>query len=92
MINNEVPSIGHLRVFGCGAYVHLPALGRERKEDIWQEIPNIPQGNEQMVPGPSSPTSRDRYHDAPLDTESQLAKLTVDPSGWEITIISGVMV
>ena len=28
-----------------------------------------------MVPGPSSPPSRDRYHDAPLDTESQLAKL-----------------
>jgi len=28
-----------------------------------------------MVPGPSSPTSRDHYHDAPPDTESQLAKL-----------------
>jgi len=31
--------------------------------------------NEQMVPGPSSPTSRDCYHDMPHDTESQLAKL-----------------
>ena len=28
-----------------------------------------------MAPGPSSPASRDDYHDAPLDTESQLAKL-----------------
>jgi len=28
-----------------------------------------------MVFGSSSPTSRDRYHDTPLDTESQLAKL-----------------
>jgi hypothetical protein len=24
LINNEVPDISHLRVFGCGAYVHLP--------------------------------------------------------------------
>ena len=28
-----------------------------------------------MVPGPSSPTSRDSYHDAPQDSESQLARL-----------------
>ena len=28
-----------------------------------------------MVSGPSSSTSRDSYHDAPQDTESQLAKL-----------------
>jgi hypothetical protein len=28
-----------------------------------------------MVPGPSSPASRDSYNDPPLDTESQLAKL-----------------
>jgi hypothetical protein len=28
-----------------------------------------------MVPGPSSPNTRDRYLDAPQDTESQLAKL-----------------
>ena len=35
----------------------------------------MPQGEQQMVPESSSPTSRDSYHDAPLDTESQLAKL-----------------
>ena len=28
-----------------------------------------------MVPGPSSLNTRDRYHNAPQDTESQLAKL-----------------
>jgi hypothetical protein len=28
-----------------------------------------------MVPGPSSPNTRDRYLNAPQDTESQLAKL-----------------
>ena len=28
---NEVPSIGHLCVFGCGAYVHIPAEVRKDK-------------------------------------------------------------
>jgi hypothetical protein len=50
-------------------------LGQGRKEDIRQEIPNVPQRDEQMVPGPSSPASRDSYNDPPLDTESQLDKL-----------------
>jgi hypothetical protein len=31
LVYNEVPSIGHLRVFGCGAYVHLPAEVRKDK-------------------------------------------------------------
>jgi len=31
LVYNEVPSIGHLRVFGCGAYVHLPAEVRKNK-------------------------------------------------------------
>jgi transposase InsO family protein len=51
------------------------ALGKERNQDLRQEIPDAPQGDQQMVPGPSSPNTRDRYHDAPQDTESQLAKL-----------------
>ena len=33
-------------------------------------IPNVPQGDEQMVPGPSSPASGERYHDSPLDSGS----------------------
>ena len=24
VLNNEIPDILHLRVFGCGAYVHIP--------------------------------------------------------------------
>ena len=24
ILNNEIPNISHLRVFGCGAYVHIP--------------------------------------------------------------------
>jgi transposase InsO family protein len=31
LINNEVPDISHLRVFGCGAYVHLPPDTRKDK-------------------------------------------------------------
>ena len=31
LLYNEVPSIGHLRVFGCGAYVHLPDDVRKDK-------------------------------------------------------------
>ena len=31
LVYNEVPSIGHLRFFGCGAYVHLPAEVRKDK-------------------------------------------------------------
>jgi len=31
LVYNEVPSIGHLRVFGCGAYVHIPAEVRKDK-------------------------------------------------------------
>ena len=50
------------------------ALGKER-QDLRQEIPLAPPVDEQMVPGPSSPDTKDRYHDAPQDTESQLAKL-----------------
>ncbi len=51
------------------------ALGKERNEDIPQGVPHAPQGKQHMVPRPSSPTSRDSYHDVPHDTESQLAKL-----------------
>lgn len=47
------------------------ALGRERQEDIRQEIPNVPQREEQMVPGPSSPASGDSYHDSPQDSGSE---------------------
>src|SRR5258705_13621001 len=31
LVYNEVPSIEHLRVFGCGAYVHIPADVRKDK-------------------------------------------------------------
>jgi len=31
LVYNEVPSIGHLRVFGCGAYVHIPSEVRKDK-------------------------------------------------------------
>jgi hypothetical protein len=31
LINNEVPDISHLCVFGCGAYVHLPPDTRKNK-------------------------------------------------------------
>jgi hypothetical protein len=31
LVYGEVPSIGHLRVFGCGAYVHIPADARKDK-------------------------------------------------------------
>lgn len=31
MMNGEAPSISHLRVFGCGAYVHIPAETRANK-------------------------------------------------------------
>src|SRR5260221_2237072 len=31
LVYNEVPSIGHLHVFGCGAYVHIPADVRKDK-------------------------------------------------------------
>ena len=31
LLNNEVPSVSHLRVFGCGAYVYLPAETRANK-------------------------------------------------------------
>jgi hypothetical protein len=50
------------------------ALGRQR-EDVRQDNPTAPSQDEQLVPGPSSPTTGDRYHDTPPDTESQLAKL-----------------
>jgi len=52
------------------------ALGKEPTRDNRQEIPNVPQGEQQQVPGPSSPTTRDSYHDAPPDiSESQMAQL-----------------
>jgi len=38
LVNNEVPSIGHLRVFGCGAYVHLPAEVRKDKLSSKSEL------------------------------------------------------
>ena len=40
-------------------------------------VPSAPQGEQQMVPGPSSaPNTRDSYRDAPLDIpEDRLAKL-----------------
>ena len=31
VLNGEAPSIKHLRVFGCGAYVHLPPAVRTNK-------------------------------------------------------------
>ncbi len=31
LVYNKVPSIGHLRVFGCGAYIHIPAEVRKDK-------------------------------------------------------------
>jgi len=31
LLNNEIPDISHLRVFGCGAYVHIPEACRVNK-------------------------------------------------------------
>src|SRR3984885_5518671 len=31
VLNNEIPDISHLRVFGCGAYVHIPESRRVNK-------------------------------------------------------------
>ena len=31
LLNNEVPSVSHLRVFSCGAYIYLPAETRTNK-------------------------------------------------------------
>ena len=31
LINRQVPDIGHLQVFGCGAYVHIPKDARINK-------------------------------------------------------------
>ena len=31
LLNNEIPDITHLRVFGCGAYVHIPESRRVNK-------------------------------------------------------------
>ena len=31
LLNNEIPDITHLRVFGCGAYVHIPESRRKHK-------------------------------------------------------------
>ena len=31
LLNNEIPDISHLRVFGCGAYVHVPESRRVNK-------------------------------------------------------------
>jgi hypothetical protein len=30
LLNGEVPDVSHLKVFGCGAYVHIPK-GNVRK-------------------------------------------------------------
>ena len=38
LVYNEVPSIGHLRVFGCGAYVHVPAEVRKDKLSSRSEL------------------------------------------------------
>ena len=31
VLNNEIPDISHLRVFGCGAYVHIPEARQVNK-------------------------------------------------------------
>src|SRR6266702_2320040 len=31
LLNNEIPDISHLRVFGCGAYVHIPEARQVNK-------------------------------------------------------------
>ena len=48
-------------------------LGKER-EPPKQTVPSVPQPLEQ-VPGPSSDVPMNRYNDAPLDIEEEVAKL-----------------
>ena len=31
VLKNEIPDISHLRVFGCGTYVHIPEARRVNK-------------------------------------------------------------
>ena len=31
ILNNEIPDISHLRVFACGAYVHIPEARQVNK-------------------------------------------------------------
>jgi hypothetical protein len=38
LVYSEVPSIGHLHVFGCGAYIHIPAEARKYKLSPREEL------------------------------------------------------
>jgi transposase InsO family protein len=38
MLYNDIPRVDHLRVFGCGAYVHIPADVQKNKWHLGQNL------------------------------------------------------
>ena len=38
MLKGELPNIDHLHVFGCGAFVYLPAMARANKMALKSEL------------------------------------------------------
>ena len=37
-IHNEIPNVAHLRVFGCGTYVHIPEARQVNKLSLKSEL------------------------------------------------------